>query len=144
MQISTKTNTKLNSQIHFKPKSTALSVFLAPRPFQYWTGIPQLWSAHGPLPIWESAPVQPPLLPPLSPSALPPCHQPPVPQQPGHGPQQPGGYDPHQPTAAERSLPVADQRPEEHGRLPGAGICLSRPFVFWTRIPTLSWRSVWK
>lgn len=97
-----------------------MSFFVAFRPFEPWTSLPQLRPANGPVPIWESAPVQPSLLPHLRPSARAPCYQPPVPQQ-------PGGHDPHQPTAAERSLPASDQRPEEHGRFPGTGILSVRP-----------------
>ncbi|XP_028299712.1 leucine-rich repeat-containing protein 7 [Gouania willdenowi] len=68
-------------------------------------------------------PVQPSSLPHF-PSAGATCHQPPVPRQPEYGPQQPGCHNqPHEPAAPERSLPAADQRAEEHGRLPGTVVC---------------------
>lgn len=60
--------------------------FCASRSLSPWSGIPWLWPAHGPVFIWESAPVQPPFLPHLRPSAGTPLHKPTVPQQPGHDP----------------------------------------------------------
>lgn len=51
---------------------TTLS-FILPRPSQSQSGLPYFWPAHGPVLIWEPAPVQPSRLPQF-PSALPSCH----------------------------------------------------------------------